>query len=317
MTTDPNDWISDLLVVENPIKEAHDCGDGVTYETYARQAVGVTRGHPDFVMSGGDLSEFASCPHRWRMGYRDGETLSTEWGSLIDCILLDPNSFDRRFAVRPETYTNEKKEVKEWNGNANVCRAWKEQQNGKQIIKPDDLSVAHDAVRILRADNQIAETVDNSRKQVMLTGFYDDVDTGLRIPLRALIDLVPADSKFIADLKTCTSAAPRAWKTHVHTYGYHQQAARHLDLWNAAHGDTRNEFRHIIQESYPPFEIAKRMLAAEFLSLGRYQYVKALKRYAKSLKTDSWEGYDAPQSNADLVIDGHLVVSPESWMVMS
>src|SRR5687768_14479125 len=175
MTTDPNDWIADLLVVENPIKEAHDCGDGVTFEQYATQPSGVTRGHPDFILSGGDLSEFARCPHRWRMGYRDTETIFTEWGQLIDCLLLDPSAFENRFAVRPATYTNEKKEVKEWNGNANVCRAWKEQQNGKQIIKPDDLATAHEAVRILRADDQIAAVVANSRKQVMLTGFYDDM----------------------------------------------------------------------------------------------------------------------------------------------
>lgn len=314
MTTDPNDWIADLLVVENPIKEAHDCGDGVTYETYARQPEGVTRGHPDFVMSGGDLSEFTRCPHRWRMGYRDGETRFTEWGQLIDCLLLTPQDFEKRFAVRPETYENDKGETKPWSGNSNVCKAWLEAHEGSQIVKPDEVLRAGTAVKLIRDDEQLADCIADSRKQVMLTGFYDDKETGLRIPIKSLLDLVPP-SGYLADLKTCTNAAPRAWKSQVFNFGYHQQAARHLDLWNAAHSDTRNEFRHIVQESFEPFEIGKRMLSAEFISHGRYSYVKALKRYAECLKRDEWPGYDQSDSNADLVIDEHLVVSPEAWMI--
>lgn len=314
MTTDPTDWISDLLVVENPIKEAHDCGDGVTFEQYAVQPAGVTRGHPEFVMSGGDLSEFARCPHRWRMGYRDGETRFTEWGQLIDCLLLTPQDFEKRFAVRPETYTNEKKEVKPWNGNANVCKEWLEIHAGSPIVKPDELLKARAAVKLIEDDPQLAACVLDSRKQVMLTGFYDDKETGLRIPIKSLLDLVPP-SGYLADLKTCTNASPRAWTKHVFEFGYHHQAARHLDLWNAAHKDTRNEFRHIVQESFPPFEIGKRMLSAEFVSHGRDSYVKALKRYAQCLKRDEWPGYDCPDNNTDIVIDGHLVTSPQSWMI--
>lgn len=311
----PEHWLAGMVdTVENPIKEATDCGDGVTYEQYAQQPAGVTRGHPDFVMSGGDLSEFARCPHRWRMGYRDGETRFTEWGSLIDCLLLTPQDFEKRFAVRPETYTNENKEVKPWSGNANVCKEWLERHAGSQIVKPDEVLRAGIAVKLIRDDEQLAEVIQSSRKQVMLTGFYDDKETGLRIPLKSLLDLVPP-SGYLADLKTCTDASPRAWAKHVYIYHYHEQAARHLDLWNAAHGETRNEFRHIIQESFEPFEFGKRMLSAEFLSHGRTSYVKALKRYAECLKRDIWPGYDTTESNADIVIDGHLVVNPEAWMV--
>ena len=75
---DPSDNWADLLSPENPIKEAHDCGDGVTFDVYSRQTPGVGRGHPDYVMSGSDLAEFDRCPHRWLVGFRDDETRSTE-----------------------------------------------------------------------------------------------------------------------------------------------------------------------------------------------------------------------------------------------
>lgn len=315
MTTDSNDWIADMLVVENPIKEAHDCGDGVTYETYARQPEGVTRGHPDFVMDGKDLKNFDRCPHRWRGGHNDDdETTATDWGKLLDCLLITPSAFERRFAVCPETYTNDKGEEKPWTFQAKVCKEWRQQHEGSEIVKADDVLRASSAAKLIMADEQYSVVIPASRRQVMLTGFYDDVETGLRIPIKSLLDLVPPE-KYLVDLKTSKDAHPRPWKQQVFKYHYHVQAARHLDLWNAAHNDTRNEFRHIVQESFEPFEIGKRMLSAEFISHGRYSYVKALKRYAECLKRDEWPGYDSPASNADLVIDDHLVVSPESWMV--
>lgn len=310
---DPGDTWSDLLVPENPIKEAHDCGDGVSFETYSRQGDGVKRGHPDYILSGGDLMEFDRCPHRWVMGYRDDATNATEWGSLIDCLLMDSDSLEERFALVPDTYKSEKGEEKPWSFNATVCKEWRKQQGGKQEVKSAELERAREAVQHILDDEQLAAVFRDSRRQVMLTGFYDDSETGVRVPLRCLIDLVPP-GQYIADLKTCNCAHPAAWRKHVHQFGYHVQAARHLDLWNAAHNDTRRDFRHIIQESFKPYEVAKRFLSAEYLSLGRDRYVRALKRYSKCIKTGEWPGYDDPGPH-DMVVDGFLATSPESWMV--
>lgn len=336
---DPSDNWGDLLAVENPIKEAHDCGDSIPFEVYSRQPDGVTRGHPDYILSGSDLSEFDRCPHRWFVGYRDDETRATEWGQLIDCLLMAPEEFADRFAVAPETYPSTVMECpscksqtdskscrkckcdrvaveiqKPWDFGSTFCHEWREQAGGKQIVKTALLNNAKEAAHLLKDDEQIAEVVSSSRKQVMLTGFYDDVETGLRIPLRCLIDMAPP-AKFLADLKTSNSAHPRAWAKHVHQFGYHSQAARHLDLWNAAHGERRNEFRHFVQESFAPFESAKYSLDPGFISIGRDSYVRAVKRYAQCVKTGHWPRYDESTDRNALIVDGHLVISPEAWMV--
>lgn len=311
---DPADNWKDLTTPENPIKEARDCGDNISFEVYSRQHEGVKRGHPDYVMTGGALREFDRCPHRWINGYREDATTFTEWGSLVDCLAMSPDEFKKRFIVVPETYQNEKGEEREWNFNANVCKAWRRANAGKQEVKTGLLGDAQWAATLLQKDEHIGPILKASRKQVMITGFYDDKETGLRIPLKCLIDLVPP-SDFLADLKTCTNAEKRAWARHVHQFGYHEQSARHLDLWNAAHNDTRQEFRHYIQESFEPFEIGKRILDPGFISIGRDSYVRALKRYALCLKDNEWPGYDSKTHNGDIVIDGHLVTSPEAWMV--
>lgn len=311
-----DDW-SDLMFPQNPILEAKIVGDNVPHERYSAQPEGVTRGHPEYVMSGQDLGEFAHCPHRWFVGVEEEDTVATDFGAIVDCLMMNNELDPARFVVLPAEYTSDKGEIKPWNFNAKVCKEWRESNNPDELlteVKSEVFAQAIDAVRLLMADPQIAEIFRQSRKQVMLQGWYDDKETGLRIPLKALLDLAPP-ADCLADLKTTRSAHHRSWSKSVNQFEYHVQAARHLDLWNAATGERRTEFRHIIQENYKPFEIGKRILSAEFISLGRQRYVRTLQRYAQCLKKQEFPGYDETGNAQDLVIDGWLVTAPEAWMV--
>lgn len=314
MTYDPLD---DARLASKPITEAVVVGDGVSVETYLAQPNGAKRGSPNYVLSGSDIIEFQNCAHRWVSGYSEDGTKATEYGSLLDCHLMDKQSLFDRFIMLPGTYTADDGAEKPWTFKANVCKAWREKHNAtglKTEVKREVWFQAKGAADLILADPQLAELFETSRKQVMLTGVYHDKETGVRVPVKALLDLVP-NGNFLADLKSCNCAHPRAWKKQVFNYSYHIQAARHLDLWNAATGEQRNEFRHILQESFDPFEVAKRFLSDEFLALGRMKYVQALKRYAKAIHTGVWEGYDTAESSTDMVIDGWLLVSPEAWMI--
>lgn len=317
--TERQEWAK-LAAPINPIKSAVDHGDGITNEHYMATQNDCERGDPEYVMSRSALAEFSRCPHRWLMGYKDGATDSTDWGVLIDCLALDhPDAFKARFAVQPDTYLNEDNEEKPWNNNAKVCRAWKNAQadHGRQIVKPEAVTAAQNAIKFLLHDEQIRALLQHSRHQVMLTGEYHDEPTGLVIPLKALVDIAPIDKGFLVDLKTCESANARSWAKSIYNYWYDAQAALYLDLWNTATGENRKEFRHILQESYAPWETAKRIVSSELLSVGRSKYLGALQRYAQCLKSGHWEGYDVAHTNADLLIDGWLVVAAEPWMIMA
>lgn len=308
----------ELEDIPNPISEAKVVGDGVSVETYLGQPDGAKRGDANYIMSGSDLMSFECCPHRWVSGYAEDETRATEWGSLLDCYLMDRGAILDRFIILPATYENDKGETKPWNWNANVCKAWREKNNAaglKTEVKNEVFFSAKGAAELILSDPQLAEMFQSSRKQVMLTGVYVDRETGVRVPVKSLLDLVPPDVGYLVDLKSTNNAHPRAWKKSVFNFNYHVQSARHLDLWNAATGEQRNEFRHILQESVHPFEVAKRFLSSEFVAIGRQRYVQALRRYAKALSTGVWEGYDVQDGANDMIIDGWLLVSPESWMI--
>ncbi len=118
----------------------------------------------------------------------------------------------------------------------------------------------------------------------------------------------------LIDFKTARNADPAKWGRAVNAFGYDVQAALFLDVYNAASGEKRSEFRHICQENYPPFEISKPWLSDDFVRLGRTKYTEALRLYARCIAAGKWSSYDDLQHDN---YNGWSMIEPESYMVMS
>lgn len=310
--------ISDLSI-STPITEAKIVSVDTPIDDYLSYKKS-DKGFP--VMSRSDLCEFSRNPRRWRNGYRDHEeTSSTEWGTLVDTLLLQTESFQQRYIIVPKNYPCEptKKDPrteKPWNRNATYCKEWEAEQSPKLPLDQEDYDKASLAVGVLKCSPQIHQLLQESRKQVFVTGEYQDEETGMTVPLKGLLDIVPdLGSEFpksLFDFKTGRSAEPRAWTRAVHDSGYHVQAALYLDLYVAATGEDRCDFRHIIQENFAPFDFSRRFLSEEFVSLGRLLYTRALKQYCRCLDADEWPGYSS--LGALVLPDGFESCSPEAWM---
>jgi len=298
-------------------------GSGISYQQYARQDV--KRGDKSFVMSRGSLMDFASCPHKWIQGFFDsGDTKSTEWGSLIDCLVLTPESFEHRFAVCPETYMGKgrggKLEEKPWRFGAKVTDDWKSKQGRKQIVTSDTLSDAKKARRALLENPEASAILSASRTQVMATADYLNEATGLIIPVKILLDIVPlSNSRFgkkLLDLKTCQSAEPRKFQRQIFDTDYDAQAALYTDVYTAATGEDRVEWQFILQENSEPYEVADPMpmLSSEFLDIGRVKYLRALRHYAQCLALNVWPSYSP---GFRMTFGNSYLIEPEHWMEKS
>lgn len=268
-------------------------------------------------MGRSSLMEFLHCPHRYRMGYRGDEgSEATEHGSLVDTILLMGDRFEDRYAVCPETYEDKNGESKPWTFAATPCKQWKKEHAGKEIVRWGPHDKASQAVEMLLADQQIARLVEQSDHQVLVTADYVDKATGIKIPVKGLIDIVPRlDSEFpkcLFDLKTGADASPREWARACFKRGYHVQAALYLDLYIAATGEERWDFRHIVQENFEPFEPAKYFLSEELVQLGRDHYLAGFRKLAQSIAADNWPGYRTP---GQMNIDGYEKIDREEWML--
>lgn len=284
------------------------------------------RGEAGYRMSRSDLMEFARCPHRWVCGYSRKDSGATDWGSLIDQLLL--GGTDWKVAVKPTEYPSEPTKkggdtvMKPWSGNSTWCKEWKAEQerNGNTVLSREELDEAEAAIKNIRGDDSIFSLLYQASNQVEVRADYVDRETGVVVPVKCLIDVVPSeDGAFptsLADFKTARCGALRSWGRFVYGFGYHVQAAMYLDLWNAAEpaafqGD-REDWKIFGCESEKPFEPFKRTLSQEFIQLGRVSYQNALRRYAKCLASNQWPGYDA---NAPAPYQGFSLTEPEPWML--
>jgi hypothetical protein len=287
------------------------------YDSDAYHKASGERGKTDYTMSRSALCEFNRCPSRWKAGYQGKDSDATDYGSLIDCLALSRKRFDEKFAVKPTTYIDVKSgEVKKWNGNSKVCQDWLCEIGTKTPVSGEDFNLALVAVKRLSDDSSIRDYFASSQRQVYCCAVWQD-PIGVSVPLKILIDLAPDKlhteyGKTLGDFKTARNAGNRQWAKQVNDYGYHVQAALYLDVFNAATGEQRNDFRHVIQENVHPYQTAKRYLAREWIIEGRRAYQSALSFYAACLKSNTWPDYD---HSANMHINGWACVEQEAWMV--
>lgn len=313
----------------NPFTNAKVIGANVDAAAYHRQDESTPRGHPDFVMSRSELMLFGSCPSRWLAGYEPKDTDATDWGSLFDCLITEGReAFDKKYVVHPATVTatNTMACVKDGDsmaGDAVPWRACKESKEwkaangrGRQVLSPDEYDEANQACRRLLGDPIFAEFIKCSAKQVMVTAEYRDAESGLVVPWKSLIDLVPdkdheSFGNYLADLKTARTAEPGAWEREIDKRNYDAQAAANTDAYVAATGERRESFAHIIVENTFPFEPSGAYVSAAFVELGRLKIVGALRFYCQCLmkeKFPTWRDFTRRE-----VYGGFVCVEPEQW----
>lgn len=267
-------------------------------------------GDPEKTMSRSELRKFSECESRWKFGEEKKVTDTMDWGSLIDCLLLTPDRFSKDYSISPDKYTNEKGESKPWNWNAKVCSQWWDEQkaSGKEIVTYDDIEEARFAVnRILSHPDAFAFT-EASDRQVMIRVDWHDEETGIIVPFKCLIDLLPVPmSKYgdtIGDLKTTKSAQHHDWTRSIFNDGLHYQAALYIDAVNAATGFKYEMFSHVLSENFKPYEPAYRPMSLDFIQLGRDSYTLDIKHYCRALNSGIFKGYDSS------------MCEPEPWMLM-
>lgn len=270
-------------------------------------------GDPLKIMSRSELFKFGECPSRWFHGIEDTTTDAMRFGSVVDCLVVNRADFDEHFVVSPETYPctptkADGRTEKPWNYQATYCKEWRTDQEarGLECITHPMMKQAQTAVMRLDAHHKIPGILNVCARSVQILVEWHDEETGLVVPIKCLLDLLPDPKSGVGDtiydFKTTNDASSRRWTRRVYDDGLHYQAAIYLDAANAATGAKYKQFGHIIQESYAPYEPTVRVLSSEFLSFGRGHYMGDLKHYCRCLANNRWPGLDeAP-------------VEPEPWM---
>lgn len=200
----------------------------------------------------------------------DEPSEAMQLGTLLHCLLLEPDEYASRFTVAPacDRRTKEGKAI------------WQEFCEGagdKTLIKSE---VWEQAARMSAAVLQsplAAPFLLDMPGQVEHSILWEHLGIPLKSRLDKLCDNV------IVDVKTAKDASPEAFAKSVANYGYNAQAA----FYRRAAGV--QQFVFVVVESVEPFRVAVFDLDAEALELGDLQNLSALQQYAYCRDNDLWQ----------------------------
>lgn len=324
---------------------------------------GVGKGSTDWIVSRSDLAGVLRCPQEWLLKDDIKDTRSLRIGSLVDTLVLQPETFKRLYAVQPENYSNapdprdvaftenypgawngrtkacrlwkeemegsglevmsksdflEKSKPRPWNNNSDTCKAWVagRKREGKTVVTRQEKSDADAMAEQLLAHRvkdwggvTCGEFVGHCDKQVLAIAEYTEPTTGLKVKLRALLDMVPnnpawKDSAW--DLKTSRDVTPDGWRRSVAFGHYDLQAAFYLWVYNlakpASHALTT--FGHLCVCNEEPFMPMVSYLSSDYLEIGRNKFDEAVRVYCQCLKDGSFPGFNGGEM---------LCCEPKPW----
>ena len=226
------------------------------------------------------LWKFAKNPAKWFKTRHEKlePTASMVWGSLVDCLVLQPHELAECFAVSSFADFRTKE-----------AQAWRDSQT-VPVITLAQVEEAKKAAELIRAHHFAGAMLDGSTCQVSALSEGLDPETGERFTGKCRVDIVPGASgafgDWLIDLKTTQSIAKLP--STIADFGYHVQAAWYLDMFNAASGEDRTRWGFIFQESEAPYEIAVVELDPEDIAAGRKWYLRALSQWCQSHKTGNF-----------------------------
>jgi hypothetical protein len=227
------------------------------------------------------LWDFYKSPFKWFFGYEEKQiTPAMEFGSAVHSAALTPEAFRKDYACSPfDSWRT--KESQEYKKDA--------ESNGITILKDSDFFRAIETAEAVMSDFEMPKKGEYSAEVAV----FGKIGNTL---VKGMLDIVPHDDKTLYDIKTTANieSLDDLQKT-ILNRGYHWQAALYLDLWNAATGETRDQFVFAFVETSSPHETAFVLLSKEFLDLGRFGgykspgYMQALITYERCVEEDNWK----------------------------
>nr|WP_284700993.1 PD-(D/E)XK nuclease-like domain-containing protein [Rhodoplanes tepidamans] len=206
-------------------------------------------------------------------------------GSAAHHLLLGEDAFSTLYIARPDELADEWGEMKPWQGNRKVCKAWlaAQEQAGRIVLTSAELDSIKGMARELAKTPEVQEGLLNGLVEHSL--IWRDAETGLW--LRARPDVIPTDSGMFADLKTIRDTSIPSISMAMD--GYDQQAAL---VWEGAEalGLEVESFTFLFVESDAPWDVVPIVVPDEDLAEARRANRAAIQMIARCIEKGEWPG---------------------------
>lgn len=271
----------------------------------------VYRNDPAIAIS--DLKEMSLSPlHFWSKkfgGYRAEQTEAQEIGTLTHLSVLEPEEYARKTVLKPadaprkptDAQRNAKKPSEDTIAAIKWWDDWSAANAGKTELSQDDSTQIAGITQGVMSNADAVKLMDGALREVAM--FKTIVVNGTTIRIKGKADIIcsskGSDAEAIADLKTVDRgyANPDDFSYSIKKWGYAQQAAWYIDLYNmlTATDDPfttdvkKSRWVFIVAEKLPPYVCVTLELDEDSIEVGRAINKRHLETLAECFKTNVWE----------------------------
>lgn len=238
------------------------------------------RAHP--AISRSELWKISESPEKfkWYREHPEKPTPALLFGQVVHKLLLEPDGFEREFAVLPDIDRRTKAGKDEYN-------AFIGANDGKGIVTLEMFQTAWEMAEKAKQDPFVAKLLKGEHEKPF---FWTDEVTGEDCKCRVdcLTDI--GGKPYIIDYKTCADASNDAFMRDALKYGYHVQSAMYSDGVEQNIG-TKPTFVFIAQEKTAPYAVNIFQADEALVQYGMDVYRELMGIYHYCKTNDRWYGY--------------------------
>lgn len=202
-------------------------------------------------------------------------------GSLVDCMITEPEAFERRYVVAPRVDRRTKAGKEAWANAEEQAR-----ENCAQVIPQEWHANAIRIVQTLRNDPVASEYLQGQGQK---PHFWHDNDHD--IDCRYLPDIEHAYFGRLIDLKKTRSANPRLFAAQSYALGYDIQVAHYAEGYRDRHGDYPKQIALLAYEWNWPHNWSVNVISEDLLEEGRRRREEAMCLIKECQSVNEWPSW--------------------------
>ena len=202
-------------------------------------------------------------------------------GSLVDCLITEPEKFSRKYIVAPIVDRRTKVGKAQWAETQEIART-----QGAEVITTEWHHTAQLIVSKLKNDPIASEFLQGSGQ---VPHFWHDAEND--VECRYLPDLEQPEDGLLVDLKKARSANPHDFARQSFALGYDIQVAHYAEGFRDRHGAYPKQIVLLAYEWAYPFNYSVNVISDELLEVGRQRRNDAIAGIKACRGTNEWPSW--------------------------
>tara|TARA_R110000796_G_scaffold64465_2_gene149394 strand:+ start:1824 stop:2711 length:888 start_codon:yes stop_codon:yes gene_type:complete len=201
------------------------------------------------------------------------ETPAMLLGSLVHCMVLEPNKLDSRYVIEPKINKRTKQGKIDF-------EEFQLTLGRKTIIKPDMWEQAGQITSVVLKNSYVKQLMKDCQNEA--TGFMKLPDGSI---LKGRADSINLTGRYGLDLKVMLDSSPMGFTKASANLRYDIQAHAYQELFDL------DEFIFIVVSKTDPIEVGIYSLSSEFMQKAKRDFDEAVGRWSELKLSNKWESY--------------------------